>query len=79
MLGQSRPQTTDNRQQTTDNRPQTTDNKQQTTDRIPKQPFLRIVCIVFIYGPFGSRTFFLEVAKIVGIYGYYKSNPELST
>ena len=29
---------------------------------------------MFIYGSFVSRTFFLDVAKIVGAYGYLKSN-----
>ena len=54
----------DNRQQTTDhNRQQSTDNRQNSkiTDR----------------QTFGSRMFFLEVAKILETYGYLKSNPKL--
>ena len=43
-------------------RSQKTDNRQNSkiTDR---QTFPRIICNVFIYGPFGSRTFFRKLQK----------------
>ena len=44
-------------------RPHTTDNNRQNSKIIDRQTFLIFVGLVFIKGPFGARTFFLEVAK----------------